>query len=383
MTRFLIVTSSLLARAFRKPLLCAYLLGVFLPGAVLLGAAQADPLQAEAEKLAARILIVDTHIDYPEMAKPGDDLVKGVAGHFDLSRARRGGLKTAFMAIYVAPEEDAKGLAASTADARIRLVESVAARWPALCALAATPDEVRRNAAAGRISLPMGMENGAPLGNDLANVRRYFDRGIRYITLCHTKNNQLCDSSTDKAPAWKGLSPFGCQVVAEMNRLGMMIDLSHTSDDTVEQVLALSKAPVIASHSSCRSFNSPGTFGYKRNLSDDQIRALARKGGVIQITFGSAFLGDDYVKYGVVADVKDVAEHIHHAVQVAGVDHVGIGSDFDGVGRSVPTGLEDVSRYPNLIRELLKLGYRAQDIEKIFGGNLLRVWSEVEAAAHK
>jgi membrane dipeptidase len=163
----------------------------------------------------------------------------------------------------------------------------------------------------------------------------------------------------------------------------MMVDLSHTSDETFAQVLALSKAPVIASHSSCRTFTSPGTFGYKRNLSDDMIRALARKGGVIQINVGSIFLGDDYGKYGVVSDVKDVAAHIHHAVQVGGVDHVGIGSDFDGVGRSVPTGLEDVSRYPNLIRELLKLGYGAVDLEKIFGGNLLRVWTEVEKAATK
>lgn len=359
------------------------LLPALLVTATLLGTPPGDPPQAEAERLAARILIVDSHIDYPELSKPTDDLTKGVSGQFDIPRAAKGGLKAAFMAIYVAPEEDAKGLAAQTADARIQLVETLAKRWPAACALARTPAEVRKNAAAGLLSLPMGMENGAPLGNDLGNVQRYFDRGIRYITLCHVKNNQLCDSSTDTAATWKGLSPFGRKVVAEMNRLGMMVDLSHTSDETFAQVLALSKAPVIASHSSCRTFTSPGTFGYKRNLSDDMIRALARKGGVIQINVGSIFLGDDYGKYGVVSDVKDVAAHIHHAVQVGGVDHVGIGSDFDGVGRSVPTGLEDVSRYPNLIRELLKLGYGAVDLEKIFGGNLLRVWTEVEKAATK
>ncbi len=370
--------------AFRRRVFRGFsprLLPALVVTATLLGAAPVDPLQAEAERLAAKILIVDSHIDYPEMSKATDDLVKGILGHFDFTRAKRGGLKAAFMAIYVAPEEDAKGLAVQTANARIQLVESLATRWPEACALARTPAEVRRNAAAGRLSLPMGMENGAPLGDDLGNVQRYFDRGIRYITLCHMKDNQLCDSSTDTSATWKGLSPFGRKVVAKMNRLGMMVDVSHTSDETFTQVLALSKAPVIASHSSCRTFTAPGTFGHKRNLSDDMIRALARKGGVIQINFGSSFLGDDYGKHGVVADVKDVAAHIHHAVQVAGVDHVGIGSDFDGVGRSVPTGLEDVSRYPNLIRELLKLGYGAEDLEKIFGGNLLRVWSEVEKVA--
>jgi membrane dipeptidase len=367
------------SRIFQSP--AGRLLSALLVATALLGAAPGDPLQMEAESLAARILIADSHIDYPEMSKPTDDLTKGVVGHFDFPRARRGGLKAAFMAIYVAPEEDAKGLATQTADARIQLVESLVKRWPTACALARTPTEVRKNAAAGRLSLPMGMENGAPLGENLGNVQRYYDQGIRYITLCHMKNNQLCDSSTDTSATWKGLSPFGRKVVVEMNRLGMMIDVSHTSDDTFAQVLALSKAPVIASHSSCRTFTAPGTFGYKRNLSDNMIRALAKKGGVIQINFGSIFLGNDYGKYGVVSDVKDVAAHIHHAIQVAGVDHVGIGSDFDGVGHSVPTGLEDVSRYPNLIRELLKLGYGAGDIEKIFGGNLLRVWSEVERVA--
>ncbi len=340
-----------------------------------------ESLQIVAEQLARKFLIIDSHIDYPEMYRKEDDPTKWAYGDFDFPRAAKGGLKAAFMAIYVPAGDEIKGVAQQTADVRIRLVESLAERWPAICALARTPAEIRKNAAAGKISLAMGMENGAPLAGNLANLARYYDRGIRYLTLCHLKNNHLCDSSTDYSPTWNGLSPFGRQVVAEMNRLGMMIDVSHVSDETFTQVLALSKAPVIASHSSCRAFNSSKSFGYKRNLSDDMIMALAKKGGVIQINFGSDFLDDGYRETGEVASVVQVAAHIHHVVKVAGVNHVGIGSDFDGIGNSAPSGLKDVSCYPNLIRELLSLGYSPEDIEKICGENLLRVWSEVERVA--
>jgi membrane dipeptidase len=338
-------------------------------------------LQTAAEQLAKKFLIIDSHIDYPEMYRKEDDPTKRVYGDFDFPRAVKGGLKAAFMAIYVPPGDEVKGIAQQTADTRIKMVESLAERWPEICALARTPAEIRKNAAAGKISLPMGMENGTPIEEDLANLARYYDRGIRYLTLCHMKNNQICDSSTDYAPTWNGLSPFGRKVVPEMNRLGMMIDVSHVSDETFTQVLALSKAPVIASHSSCRVFNSSKTFGYKRNLSDDMIMALAKNGGVIQINFGSEFLDDGYRETGEVASVVQVAAHINHAVKIAGVDHVGIGSDFDGIGNSEPSDLKDVSCYPNLIRELLKLGYSPEDIEKICGENLLRVWSEVERVA--
>jgi membrane dipeptidase len=259
----------------------------------------------------------------------------------------------------------------------------------------------------------MGMENGAPVEDDLANVAHFAERGIRYITLTHSKNNQICDSSYDEERTWHGLSPFGREVVAEMNRVGIMVDVSHVSDETFEQVLEVTRAPVIASHSSCRHF----TPGFERNMSDEMIRELAANGGVIQINFGSSFLTaaanqwakarseaiDAFVAEGGLesddpavvefrrryleehplprATVEDVADHIDHVVELAGIDHVGLGSDFDGVGPSLPTGLEDVSRYPNLFRVLLERGYSDEDIGKIAGGNLLRVWREVERLA--
>jgi membrane dipeptidase len=259
----------------------------------------------------------------------------------------------------------------------------------------------------------MGMENGAPIGNDLANVKYFYDRGIRYITLTHGKDNQICDSSYDTTRTWNGLSPFGEQVVKEMNRIGIMVDISHVSDSTFYDVVKLTKVPVIASHSSCRAF----TPDFQRNMNDDMIKKLGENGGVIQINFGSSFL-DSTVRAGneinrkklrslldengltaedslakpiieqfrkdnpsLYADVEIVADHIDHVVKLAGIDHVGIGSDFDGVGDSLPTGLKDVSQYPNLIYALLKRGYSEEDIAKICYKNVWRVWSAVEQAA--
>ena len=259
----------------------------------------------------------------------------------------------------------------------------------------------------------MGMENGAPIGDDLANLAYFRDRGIRYITLTHGKSNQISDSSYDEERVWEGLSPFGRQVVEEMNRQGIMIDVSHVTDEAFDQVLDLTRAPVIASHSSCRSF----TGDWERNMSDEMIRRLGENGGVIHINFGSAFLtqeawetsqamweavgkyreeqdleeGDEALEAfseayraenpQVLADVTDVVDHIDRAVALAGIDHVGIGSDFDGVGPSTPTGLKDVSYYPNLIRHLLERGYSDEDVRKILGENTLRVWAEVEKVA--
>jgi membrane dipeptidase len=259
----------------------------------------------------------------------------------------------------------------------------------------------------------MGMENGAPIEDDLENIGYFFDQGIRYVTLTHSENNLICDSSYALERRWNGLSPFGREVVAEMNRVGVMIDISHVSDDAFYQVVELTTAPVIASHSSCRKF----TPGFERNMDDDMIRALAENGGVIQINFGSAFLREDANRHSdehfgalgafaeengleegdpaieafdeeylaehpaIFADIGDVVAHIDHVVDLAGVDHVGIGSDFDGVGDSLPTGLKDVSHFPNLIYELLKRGYSDEDVRKILGGNLIRVWSEVERVA--
>jgi membrane dipeptidase len=260
------------------------------------------------------------------------------------------------------------------------------------------------------------MENGAPIENDLANVRHFYERGVRYITLAHSEDNQICDSSyspVDKR-RWHGVSPFGREVIAEMNRLGIIVDLAHVSDEAFDQAVALSQAPPIASHSSARAF----TPGFERNLDDARIRKLAAAGGVVSINFGSGFLtpaGNAFLvafrsaqkAFGAAhpaasvgeraawrdqyeaehplpfAVLDDVVKHIDHVVELVGVDHVGIGSDFDGVGDSLPADLKDVSMYPNLVARLLAKGYSEGDVEKILSGNVLRVWRAVEDYAAK
>jgi membrane dipeptidase len=317
------------------------------------------------------------------------------------------------MSIYLpADRQDIPGSSKALADSLIDLVERFVAQAPDKFALATSVVDVRRNHEQGLISLPMGMENGSGLEDDLANLQHFYDRGIRYITLTHAVDNKISDSSYDTTGTWNGLSPFGREVIAEMNRLGIIVDVSHVSDSAFYQVIETSTVPVIASHSSARHF----TPGFERNMSDDMIRLLAEKGGVIMINFGSSFLSEDYrtkreaadadiaayleennlteadstaqaytrsyyadnVGY---ADIADVVAHIDHVVDLVGIDHVGLGSDFDGVGDSLPTGLKDVSYYPNLVYELLKKGYSDEDIQKILGENALRVWSDVERLA--
>jgi membrane dipeptidase len=372
-------------------------------------------LQAEADRLAHELLIIDTHVDVPyRLQEEMEDISQATEkGDFDFPRARAGGLDAPFMSIYVPARFQEEGGAKEYADGLIDMVEGIARDHADKFAIATTPEEVLAVVAEGKIALPMGMENGAPVEDDLANLQHFFDRGIRYITLTHAENNQICDSSYADDETWHGLSPFGREVVAEMNRLGIMVDVSHVSDDTFEQVIELSKAPVVASHSSCRKF----TPGWQRNMSDDMIRELAGHGGVIQINFGSAFLTEEANKYsnafhaarGAYLDenglepedpetdeweehyhqehpypyaaLADVADHIDHVVDLVGIDHVGLGSDFDGVGDSLPEGLKDVSGYPNLIRELLSRGYSEGDLAKICGGNLMRVWGDVERVA--
>ncbi len=374
----------------------------------------AEELQARAETLAHELLIVDTHVDVPyRLEEEWEDVSERTAkGDFDYPRAVAGGLDAPFMSIYVPAEFEGNG-AKAVADRLIDMVETIAGDHPDQFAIATSPAEVREVKATGRIALPMGMENGAPVEGDLANLKHFHDRGVRYITLTHSKVNHISDSSFDEERRWGGLSEFGREVVAEMNRLGIMVDVSHVSDDAFWDVMEIAQAPAIASHSSARHF----TPDFERNMSDDMIRRLAENGGVIQINFGSAFLRADAQKQGealwaarrlfmdehgyergapeveewmrqrneqdptIYADVADVADHIDHVVELVGVDHVGFGSDFDGVGDSLPTGLKDVSYYPNLIRELLARGYSEADVAKIAGENLMRVWTEVERVA--
>jgi membrane dipeptidase len=377
----------------------------------------AEPPPVDPQALAQELIIVDGHIDVPWRlheakveGKPVDDVTRATAGgDFDLPRARAGGLDAPFMSIYVPAALEGKG-AKRKAEALIELVEGIVARAPDELALARSPAEVRANAAAGKLSLPMGMENGAPIEGKLRNVAYFHGRGIRYITLTHSKDNHISDSSYDTRHTHGGLSPFGEKVVAEMNRVGIMIDVSHVSDEAFDDVVRLSAVPVIASHSSCRHF----TPGWERNMSDDMIERLAAAGGVIQINFGSGFLSqairdgreaheqarDAHVKaLGLElesaegkaaaaaydgehpaprATVELVADHIEHVIALAGVDHVGLGSDFDGVGDSLPEGLRDVSQYPNLLRVLLERGHDRTALAKIAGENVLRVWQAVE-----
>jgi membrane dipeptidase len=382
-----------------------------------------EQLKAYADELAHKYIITDGHVDLPYRLQMKNFRVEreymGIPvstteGDFDYERAKKGGLDAPFMSIYIPSSyqlQPDRGKA--LADSLINMITGIAEQIPDKFALANTPQQVETNFKAGKISLPMGMENGAPVGDDISNVKYFYDRGIRYITLTHGKDNQICDSSYDTTATWKGLSPFGEQVVKEMNKVGIMVDISHVSDSAFYDVLKLTNVPVIASHSSCRAF----TPGFQRNMNDEMIKALGQNGGVIQINFGSAFL-DSAVRAGneanrkklqalldekglkasdslakpiveefqksnpsLFADVKIVADHVDHVVKLAGINHVGIGSDYDGVGDSLPTGLKDVSQYPNLIYELLKRGYSEDDIAKICYQNVWRVWNAVEKAA--
>jgi membrane dipeptidase len=384
-----------------------------------------EQLRKYADELAHKFIITDGHVDLPFRLKIKNFRldreymgipVSTTEGDFDFERAKKGGLDAPFMSIYIPSSyqlqpDKGKGLA----DSLINMINGIAEQIPDKFARANTPAEVEVNFKAGKISLPLGMENGAPIGDDLKNVKYFYDRGIRYITLTHGKDNQICDSSYDTTRTWNGLSPFGKQVVEEMNKTGIMIDISHVSDSSFYQVMRLSKAPCIASHSSCRFY----TPGFIRNMSDDMIKKLGENNGVIQINFGSTFLDstvrasneanrkklqaildeknlkmsdslakpliEEFKKSNpsLYADVETVANHVDHVVQLIGINHVGIGSDFDGVGDSLPTGLKDVSQYPNLIYALLKRGYTEEDIEKICYKNVWRVWNSVEKKANE
>ncbi len=341
-------------------------------------------LRQLADQIAHKYIITDGHVDLPYRLKIKHFRLEreylGIPvstkdGDFDYERAKKGGLSAPFMSIYIPSSYQQTGGAKELADSLINMVRGIAAALPDKFAVVTTPKEVDANFKEGIISLPMGMENGAPLLK-IEDVAYFRKRGISYVTLTHGKDNQICDSSYDSTFTNKGLSAYGREVVQEMNRVGIMVDVSHISDDAFYQVMELSKQPVIASHSSCRYF----TPKFKRNMSDDMIKLLAKKGGVIQINFGSSFLNENYGKDrnpAFLADVETVADHIDHVVKLTGgMKNVGLGSDFDGVGESLPTGLKDVSQYPNLIYVLLKRGYTEDDLANILYRNVWRVWQK-------
>jgi membrane dipeptidase len=385
----------------------------------------ADRLKA-AKEIAQSTIVVDGHVDLPFRMKVGgftlkrevlDVSVRTPDGNFDYPRAKEGGLDAPFMSIYIpAANQAIRGASKALADTLIAMTERVAATFPEKFAMAYSPADVRTNFAKGLISLPMGMENGAGIEDDLGNVAYFHRRGIRYITLTHGKDNLIGDASYDTTATYGGLSAFGEKVVAEMNRVGIMVDLSHVSDNTFRDALAITKVPVIASHSSVRKF----TPGFERNMSDELIQGIAKNGGVMMINFGGAFLDSAYTagtaqvrehlvnwlaenklsrsdpraqqyieeytaKFTPFPTVARVADHFDHVVRLVGIDYVGLGSDYDGVGDSLPTGLKDVSMFPNLFAELLRRGYSKEDLEKICYKNVFRVWQAVEdfAAAQK
>jgi len=363
--------------------------------------------------LVTNSIIVDGHIDVPyRVHETWEDVTESTdSGDFDYPRAKAGGLNAPFMSIYIPAKFDDSDESTAHAHRMIDYVEALVGRSPDKFAIATSPEEVKSQFAAGLISLPLGMENGSPIQGDLEKLAMFHQRGIRYITLTHAKSNHISDSSYDDNKQWDGLSPFGEKMVAEMNRLGIMVDISHVSDAAFYDALEISTAPMIASHSSLRKF----TPDFERNMTDDMVKGLAKQGGVIMINFGSTFLtaearqwsdtrslakekleekfGKDSAEVEAFTDgyrkdhplpfakLEDVLDHIDHVVALVGVDHVGLGSDFDGVGDSLPTDIKSVSDYPKLVQGLIDRDYNDQDISKILGTNALRVWSAVENVA--
>jgi len=368
-----------------------------------------------AKEIAKKYIITDGHIDVPyRLEDEFEDVAEHTAhGDFDFPRAVAGGLDAPFMSIYIPARLEESGGSKKLADKLITMVEDIVKAAPEKFALAHSTAEVEANFAKGIMSLPMGMENGSPIEGDLANLKHFYDRGIRYITLTHSKANHISDSSYDEERPAGGLTDFGKALVKEMNNIGVMVDVSHISDDAFFDVMELSKTPVIASHSSARHF----TPGFERNMSDEMIKLMAKNGGVIQINFGSSFINQSAIDYGKVrkeaikaftaannlekdsaeiaafkkqykidnpypyASLNDVLDHFDHVINLVGVDYVGIGSDYDGVGDSLPSNLKDVASYPNLIEGLLKRGHNEADIAKILSGNVMRVWKAVEVYA--
>ena len=359
-----------------------YIVSIFL----LAGCVEQSP-----EDIAQGSLIVDTHIDTPYRIKAQldnsgtyEDIAQNTSYDFDYPRALSGGLNVPFFSIYLPADTEAAGTSFSLANELIDLMNSIIEANPEKFFLIDTSTYLGNLPGQNLIGIAYGMENGAALEGNLSNVEYFYKRGIRYITLTHSKSNHISDSSYDENKQWGGLSEFGKNLITEMNNVGIMIDISHVSDAAFLQAIDISNTPVIASHSSLRHF----TPGWERNVSDSMLEALANKGGVLQINFGTAFLTDVNDKSNsydpstyIHAGVTDVVDHIDRVVALVGVEHVGIGSDYDGVGDTLPNGLKDVSTYPNLIAELQNRGYSTNDIQKILGGNFARVWREVEEYA--
>jgi len=341
------------------------------------GAGAGTPDDAEVRKTHRSLLLVDTHNDAPMRVVAGFDIgQRSERGHTDLPRLKEGGVGAIFFSAYVAARYARQNQAAHRALEMIDAIRhDIVARHPEQVMLALTAEDIERARRQGKLAVLIGIEGGHAIEDSLRLLRAFYTLGARYMTLTHVNTNNWADSSGDlndpRVKHHNGLTDFGRQVIAEMNRLGMIVDVSHVSDKTFWDVLAASRAPVMASHSSCRAL-----CDHPRNLTDEMIRALAKKGGLIQINFAPEFLTRRETPP---ANLDDVVEHIAHAVRVGGVEAVGIGSDFDGIDRA-PVGLEDVSKFPELTRALLARGFSPADLRKIYGQNVLRLMHAVEAA---
>jgi membrane dipeptidase len=387
------------------------------PAFVLSQSTPGDQVSPRAKQLHDRAIVVDTHDDTTQRLvfdKAFDIAARNKNGNIDLPRMKEGGLDALFFSVWV-PSDVTGPPAVKRALDQIDAVREAARLHPGELLLATTAADIRRAAAEHKIAALMGMEGGHMIDDDLRLLRDYAALGVRYMTLTHFKNNNWADSSTDK-PAHNGLTAFGKDVVREMNRLGVMVDISHVADKTFYDALAITTAPVIASHSSCRAIAN-----HPRNMTDDMLRAVAKNGGVVMINYHAGFLSEEFrvaseKRSGDIVAAMDamskrcggneacttmeseridheamakgelprvtwdkIVEHIDHAVTVAGADHVGLGSDFDGA--TMPLGMEDASKLPKITEALLARGYAERDVEKILGGNILRVMEQVERAA--
>lgn len=328
---------------------------------------------AEVARVHRSALLIDTHNDVTSLTVKGFDIgERHNEGHTDIPRMKEGGIGAQFFAVYVAASYVEGNHSANRTLEMIDTVRhDIVERFPNDVTLCTTADEILKARKQGKIAALMGIEGGHAIEDSLRLLRQFHNLGVRYMTLTHSNTNNWADSSGDRGKH-NGLTAFGKDVVREMNRLGMMVDISHVADKTFWDVLDVSTAPPFASHSSCRALaNIP------RNMTDAMIQALVKKGGVVQINFGCAFLKDPKERR---ANLADAVAHIDHIVKIAGIDYAGIGGDYDGV-TCVPEGLEDVSKMPNLTRALLEKGYSAEDIRKIYGGNILRVMRAAEKAA--
>jgi membrane dipeptidase len=351
-------------------------------------------LRDRAAQIHKAAIVVDTHNDITSaITDEGFDMGgRDTSGktQTDIPRMKDGGLGAEFFAIYVAAKYAREGGSARRALEMIDGVYEQVRRHPESLEMAFTAADIERIHKSGKIAALMGIEGGHAIEDSLPALRQFYRLGVRYMTLTHTNTNNWADSAGGiGAPAEKrhgGLSDFGKDVVREMNRLGMMVDISHVSDETFWDCIETSQAPLIASHSSCRALTN-----VSRNMTDEMLKAIAKKGGVVMINFFAGFMNTEYAKPGRPAPNKPaktatlamLMQHFEHAIKVAGIDHVGIGSDFDGVEGMLPSGMGEISKLPTITYELLKLGYSDDDVKKVLGGNLLRTMSEVEKVADR